>query len=41
MQVGFNETRVQAVAKDEDKDTKMVRKKMNREKMEMDQGRVA
>jgi hypothetical protein len=41
MRVGFNDTLVQAVAKDEDKHPKMVRKRMNREKQAKDQGRVA
>jgi hypothetical protein len=41
MRVGFNNTLVQAVAKDEDKDPKMVQKRMNREKQAKDQGRVA
>jgi hypothetical protein len=41
MRVGFNDTLVEAVAKDEDKDPKMVRKRMNREKQAKDQGRVA
>jgi hypothetical protein len=39
MRVGFNDTLVQAVAKDEDKDPKMVRKRMNREKQAKDQAR--
>jgi hypothetical protein len=41
MRVGFKETLVQAVAKDKDKDPKMLRKRMNREKQAKDQGRVA
>ena len=41
LRVGFNETLIQAVAKDEDKDPKMVRKRMDREKHQKDQGRVA
>jgi hypothetical protein len=41
MRVGFNETLVQAVAKDEEKDPKMVWKRMNRKKQAKDQGRVA
>jgi hypothetical protein len=41
MRVGFIETLVQAVAKDAEKDPKMVRKGMNREKQAKDQGRVA
>jgi hypothetical protein len=36
MRVGFNDTLVQAVAKDEDKDPKMVQKTMNREKQAKD-----